>query len=356
MEIYTLRRVKWLLLLAGLWLSACSAAMPPTAPAATESATPQPSPTTSPLPAATHSPEPAATATLTPTPDPYADVSIAGLCGRTYGGGEVEIVQRYGKNNAFTRYEIRYPSDGLNINGFMDVPNGSGPFPVVILLHGYIEPARYNTLDYSTTYADSLAQAGYLVLHPNLRGYTPSDDGPNRFRVGYAVDVLNLVALLKDQAGKPGPLELADASRLGLWGHSMGGGVAIRVMVVSPDVDAVVLYGSMSADDLLNYERLNTFFSNGEWGAEELQAGPQDFLRISPVIFLPDVTAAVSIHHGSADLAVPPEWSDNLCAWLQNLGKDVECFSYPGQPHTFVDRSDELFRQRVQEFFDRTLK
>jgi len=344
------------LLLTGLLLAACSAAALPPAPAATERETPQPSPTPTPLPAATHSPVPVATATLPPTPDPYSDVTIAGLRSRTYGGGEMEVVQRYGKNNAFTRYEIRYPSDSLNINGFMDVPNGDGPFPVIILLHGYIEPSRYNTLDYSSTYGDSLAQAGYLVLHPNLRGYTPSDDGPNRFRVGYAVDVLNLIALLKGQAGKPGPLELADASHLGLWGHSMGGGVAIRVMVVSPDVDAVVLYGSMSADDLLNYERLNTFFSNGEWGAEELQASPQDLLRISPVNFLPDVGAAVSIHHGSADQAVPPEWSDNLCAWLQDLGKDVECFSYPGQPHTFIDRSDELFRQRVQDFFDRTLK
>ena len=324
-----LRRVKWFLLLACLWLSACNAAVPPT-PTATELETPQPSLTPLPLPAATsfaHScrnrhVHPHATA----TPDPYEDVTIAGLRSRSYGGGEVEIVQRYGKNNAFTRYEIRYPSDGLNINGFMDVPNGSGPFPVIILLHGYLEPARYNTLDYSTPYADSLAQAGYLVLHPNLRGYTPSDDGPNRFRVGYAVDVLNLIALLKDQAGKPGPLELADASRLGLWGHSMGGGIAIRVMVVSPDVDAVVLYGSMSADDLLNYERLNTFFSNGEWGVEELQASPQDFLRISPVNFLPDVAAAVSIHHGSADQAVPPEWSEQFMRLAKAAGQGCGMF------------------------------
>jgi dienelactone hydrolase len=31
-----------------------------------------------------------------------------------------------------------------------------------------IDPAIYNTLDYTTLYADALASAGYIVLHPNL--------------------------------------------------------------------------------------------------------------------------------------------------------------------------------------------
>ncbi len=347
------RQALAIVLLLATLLAGCAAPGPTRAP---EEASATPTQAKTPAATRTLTSAPSATPTLTPTPDPYADVTIAGLRSRSYGGGQVEIVQRYGRNSAFTRYEIRYPSDGLNIAGFMDVPNGEGPFPVIIALHGYIEPSRYNTLDYSATYADSLAQAGYLVLHPNLRGYTPSNDGPNLFRVGYAVDVLNLIALLEAQGGQPGPLEQADPEHLGLWGHSMGGGVAIRVMVVSPAVDAVALYGAMSADDRLNYERLNTFFSNGTWGNEELQAGPRDFERISPASFLPDVQAAVSIHHGSADLAVPPEWSDTLCGWLRDLGKRVECFSYPGQPHTFVNQGDKLFRQRVQEFFDRELK
>lgn len=345
-----------LLIPLALILSGCAPAAAESAPSQT--ATPTVIATAAPTlpPTATIIPAPSATPTASPTPDPYAEVTVAGLRARAYGGGELEIVQRYGKNNAFTRYEFRYPSDGLNVYGFMDVPNGEGPFPVIIAVHGYIEPSRYNTLDYSTTYADSLAQAGYLVLHPNLRGYTPSDDGPNRFRAGFAVDVLNLITVLKAQGGQPGPLALADPERLGLWGHSMGGGVSIRVMVVSPDVDAVVLYGSMNADDRLNYERINTFFSDGTEGNEELQTSPEDFLRISPVNFLAEARAVVSIHHGSADLAVPPEWSEELCTRLRGLDKQVECFSYPGQPHTFIDQGDALFRQRVQEFFDSVLK
>jgi dienelactone hydrolase len=94
---------------------------------------------------------------------------------------------------------------------------------VVVLLHGYIRPDLYHTLTYTTRYADALARAGYFVLHPNFRNYPPSDEGPNPFRVGYAVDTLNLLALVQKQGAKPGPLEKADPRRIGLFGHSMSG-------------------------------------------------------------------------------------------------------------------------------------
>ncbi len=133
-----------------------------------------------------------------------------------------------GRTGAFTRTLIRYPSDGLTISGFMDVPRGDGPFPVIIALHGYVDPSVYTTLDYTTRYADALASAGYFVLHPNLRSFPASDDGQDLFRVGMATDVLNLIAILKDAGGKPGPLQKADATHIGMWGHSMGGGITTR--------------------------------------------------------------------------------------------------------------------------------
>ena len=140
-------------------------------------------------------------------------------------------------------------------------------------------------MDYTTRYADSLARAGFLVIHPNLRGYPPSDDGDNRFRVGMAIDVLNLIAIIKDQAGKPGALENADPQAIGLWGHSMGGGVATRVLTVSPDVDAAVLYGAMSGDEHKNYERIFNYFSSGTRGIEELQAPEEVFEGFTNQLF-----------------------------------------------------------------------
>jgi dipeptidyl aminopeptidase/acylaminoacyl peptidase len=258
--------------------------------------------------------------------------------------------------DAFTRTLISYPSDGLTIYGFMNTPHGgNGPFPVVIASHGYIEPSQYTTLDYTTRYADALARAGFLVLHPNLRGYAPSDDGPNRFRVGMAADVLNLAALVREQGGAPGPLALADPDAIGVWGHSMGGGVSLRAISVSPDIDAAVLYGAMSGDERANYERIR-LWSGGTRGLDELDTPDADLRRVSPIYYLDRIAAAVSIHHGSNDGTVPPEWSADLCDRLQALNKTVECFVYEGQPHTFGGDGDRLFMQRVAEFFERELR
>jgi len=222
-------------------------------------------------------------------------------------------------------------------------------------VHGYINPAVYNTLDYTTRYADALARAGYLVLHPNLRNYAPSDTGPNPFRAGYAVDVLNLAALAREQGGRPGPLAAADAGVVGLWGHSMGGGISIRAMTASPGVRAVALYGAMSGDEQANYERILAW-SGGSDGPEELATPPEDLERISPIYHLERVQAAVSIHHGEADGTVPVIWSLDLCERLKALGKTAECYTYPGQPHTFVGDGDQLFMARVQAFFDAWLR
>lgn len=313
------------------------------------------SPTASPT--LTSSPEPTAIDTATPTPDPYEGLSINSLSERSYSGGNLTVEEMLDENSYFTRSLFSYPSDGLRIYGFMNMPNrGAPPYPVVIALHGYIDPGIYNTLDYTTRYADALAREGYLVLHPNLRGYPPSDEGDNLFRVGMAIDVMNLIATLKDGAGNPGPLEIADGDNIGIWGHSMGGGISTRVITINPEVKAAVLYGAMSGDEQKNFQRIYSYFSNGQRGLQELEYPAEAFESISPIYYLDRVQAAVSIHHGEHDPDVPLVWSLDLCQRLLDLGKSVECFTYEDQLHTFYGDGDTLFMGRMVEFFDRYLK
>lgn len=255
--------MRWLWLMTLLWLlSGCAAPQPtpaPTqtpAPTATATPTPTATPTATATPSPTATPTPTATPSPTPTPDPYAGLTIADLAARPYGGGAITVEETLAVTAAFTRSLITYPSDGLTIYGFINVPRGEGPFPVVLVLHGYISPDIYTTVAYTTRYADALARAGYIAIHPNLRNFPPSDTAPDPFRVGIAVDTLNLLALVREGAGQPGLLAQADGARVGVWGHSMGGGAAIRAITVDPGIRAAVIYGSMSADERLNYEQV----------------------------------------------------------------------------------------------------
>ena len=208
--------------------------------------------------AALASPLPSATDTATPislpppTPVPNEQYTIAYLRRRTYGGGSFEIVNTMKETDQFTRYLIRYPSDGLAIYGFMNIPKGGGPFAVIIAIHGYEKPLSYKMLDSDTDTLDNIARNGFIVIHPNLRNYPPSDYGDDLFRVGTSIDVLNLIALIKTQGKQPGALEKAYNDRIGLWGHSMGGEIGLRVLTVSSDIKAAVLYASLSGDEAKN--------------------------------------------------------------------------------------------------------
>ena len=258
----------------------------------------------------------------------------------------MRVVETLAVTQAFTRSLVAYDSDGLTIYGFMNMPRGAGPFPVVIVNHGYIDPGIYQTLSYMTRYTDPLAAAGFLVIHPDYRGYGLSDSGPNPFRIGFAVDVLNLVAAVRQMPEvQPGAI--------GLFGHSMGGGISLRAIAIDPGIRAALLYGSMSGDETANFLKIMEW--SGNQALPELAVPPEVVDRIEAVNALDRIEAVVSLHHGDNDATVPPEWSADLHARLAALGKPVEFHAYPGQPHTFVEDGHALLVERAIAFFRSTL-
>ncbi len=261
----------------------------------------------------------------------------------------------FSQNDTFARHSIIYPSDGLNIYGFMNIPLSKGTYPVIIAIHGYVDPAQYDTLDYTTGAADDLASSGYIIIHPNLRNFRPSDSGDALFRVGYAIDVLNLIALIRENAGKPGLFEQADAGHIGIWSHSMGGDVALKVAVISREVQAIFLYAPLSGDEQKNSQFFN-FLTGSSDNQKEMLASPIDFAAISPSTYYPDITAAIQIHHGTGDSVIPVTWSEQTCQQLTKAGRDVQCYFYDGAQHTFVSRYLQQLTPRMNDFFAHYLK
>jgi fermentation-respiration switch protein FrsA (DUF1100 family) len=305
-------------------------------------------------------------------------LSIESLRGRPYGGGQIKITRVLSTYDEFRRVLFEYPSDGLRITGMMNIPRGSGPFPVVILDHGYFKPAEYKTGDGTSRAADNFARNGYLTLASDYRCYGGSQCGPNPLYVGYAVDVLNLIGSLAS-------LPNADTARVGIWGHSMGGGITIRVVTISDQIKVAALYGSLNSDDEVHYCWLNTcrvpsaptrlprvpelseadpdFVPNSQSaGQVSATVAPapffklhEIFLKSSPSRYLQYFTAPVIIHHGEADDTVPIQWSVDLADTLNAMGKQATLYTYPGEGHVFAGWSWQLFMARTLRFFDERL-
>src|SRR5512138_179672 len=303
---------------------------------------------------------PTSTLTALPqsTPTPPADTAayepytIDALRNRTYGGGEIKIVKTMENNDLFTRYLIRYPSDDLMIYGFVNVPKGDGPFPVIIAIHGLVDPATYQTLDYTANALDILTQYGYIVIHPNLRGYPPSDDGDNLFRVGMAVDVLNLLAMVKSRSGPEELFANAIPENIGLWAHSMGGNIALRVLTVSPDVKAAVLFASMSGDEQKNSELLSGSPLRGPTSEIELATSPRIVKKISPMNYYRYITAPIQLQHGDVDQTIPVAVAHETCSALKGAGVRVECIFYPTEDHTFRSRVADQVSGALSRFLE----
>jgi len=296
-------------------------------------------------------PLPTSTPTPRPTPDPRYQYFIAAMRGQRYEGSDIVLYGKFGESPEYTAYLIFYSSEGLQISGMMTVPKGGGHYPVLILCHGYIDVDKYATGNDTWREADYFVRHGYITIAPDYRSHAASDNGTSFFHIGYAEDVLNLIGSLDS-------LKEADTSRIGIWGHSMGGGVALKAAVVSKEVDAVAVFGSVSADESVNYQYS---MGNGPGAGGAKLGSPQDkqnwivYRRVSSINYL-DRIPALSIHHGEADSIVPYQWSEDLYAEAQEAGIYAELFLYPGAEHSFLENDWELALQRTTDFFDRYVK
>ena len=126
--------------------------------------------------------------------------------------------------------------------------------------------------------------------------------------------------------------------------------------MVSPYVKAVLLYASMSGDELKNSQFFDSLSGGSRESQEELRASPQDFAAISPDRFYAGISAAIQLHHSIADPVVPLAWAQETCQKLKSAGRLVECFYYDGADHTFRKAAIKRYSPRKDAFFANYLK
>ena len=331
------------LVLALVLVAACSDPAEPDAPAdaaPSSSAPSAPSPPTEP-----EDPEP--TTELPPVHDP---VSLPALMHEEFRASRIRQVQVVAETDAYTRSEVTYNSGGVTVSGVLLRPRGRGPFPGVVLNHGYIEPASYVTGQGLAREQDWLARAGFVVLHTDYRGHAAS--GPatpldRESRLGYTRDSINAVLALEREP-------YVDPDRMAMLGRSMGGGVTLNALVAYPDlVEAAVIYASVSSrylDNLRHFtarsrpEAVGALFDRFGTPSEN----PQFYRELSSRTFFERISDPVLIHHGRADETCPFPWATTTQRLLEGAGADSRLEVYKGEHHTFIPQWQASIEETVR--------
>jgi uncharacterized protein len=296
------------------------------------------------------------TATNTSETPPHP-VSIKALMATNFNGREFTLDGVLAEEDTYTRYAISYLSGDLRITGIMNVPKGNGPFPVIFMNHGYIDPAVYTNGRGLRREQDYFARQGFVVIHSDYRNHAGSDDDPeyqNKLRLGYAEDVINAVV-----AVKAAQLPYIDIKRIGMLGHSMGGGIAQAVAVVDPDLlDAIVLYAPVSGDAWENFERYTSTRPSEANKILELYGSmnnnPDFWSGASAANYYANIQTPIMIHIGTNDTSTPIAWSETIQQKLKNLDKDVVLHIYEDETHEFgpewnlmMERSLNFMRENL---------
>ncbi|MCD6032411.1 MAG: hypothetical protein K0S78_4593 [Thermomicrobiales bacterium] len=236
---------------------------------------------------------------------------------------------------------VRFPThDDRQIPAFLFRPRGSGPFPVVLSIHGGPEAQELPVYIYSGLY-QYWASRGIGVLAPNVRGST-----------GYGKTYQRLIHRdwggdeLKDfdaAARYLRSLDWVDSARLGVFGRSFGGFATLSCISRLPEHWA-------AAVDIVGPSNLLTFAKAvpptwqrmmANWvGDPETEA---DFLLSrSPITYVDQIRAPLFVIQGANDPRVVQGESDQIVELLRRRGIEVRYDVYSDEGHAFTKRANEL--------------
>jgi dipeptidyl aminopeptidase/acylaminoacyl peptidase len=271
-----------------------------------------------------------------------------------FGSGAARKVTDLGAVEGGVEPELhRFDSfDGESIPVFLFRPDGEGPFPVVVTVHGGPEsqwrPWYSGGFGAFTQY---LVARGYAVAAPNVRGSTGYgkrfehlDDVEKR--LDSVADLASLHAWLAARSE-------IDGSRAVVYGRSYGGYMVLAALAFQPELWAAGI-------EFVGISNLRTFLENtSAWrrAAREREYGPLSdpelLERLSPWSRLEAIRAPLFIEHGRNDPRVPVSESEAIHRELVQRGVRCELVIYEDEGHPvekLVNRVDVF--ERAVSFLD----
>ncbi|MFW5704176.1 MAG: alpha/beta hydrolase family protein [Patescibacteria group bacterium] len=275
-------------------------------------------------------------------------------------GEEIEEEEGYRTYRA-----VIHTPDG-NVSGLVHVPaESNSPRPFILLLRGFVDRSIYQSGIGSSRVGQELAKAGYVSFSPDFLGYGESDppsDNPmeERFQ-GYTTTLQILSSVKELSAALQQVDELSvevDAERVGIWGHSNGGHIALTTLTLTSKKYPTVLWAPVSKPFPYSILYYTDEYDDGGKALRKLIAQFEvtyDVSRYSTEQFYDSIAAPIQIHQGIDDDPVPVEWSEELYADLNELEKDVDLFIYESSDHNLAPKGWSQAVARSISFYNRFL-
>jgi dipeptidyl aminopeptidase/acylaminoacyl peptidase len=272
------------------------------------------------------------------------------------GGGARAVTDLNGKWQSIaiaTPEIVKFKSfDGVEIEAALLKPPGpfGAPRPFVVLVHGGPTGRWADTFE---PWGQLLAEHGYVVLYPNIRGsvgYGQQFVEMNRADWGGG-DFKDVMAGV-DWAIARG---LADPNRLGIGGWSYGGYMAAWAVTQTTRFKAAV--SGAPVIDLASEFGTENGSAYDEWFYGTPYEKLDGFIKSSPVTFVKNVRTPTLLLQGEADETDPIGQSQQFYRGLKRYGVDSEFVIYPREPHGLREEKHLVDRlNRVVAWYDKYLK
>ena len=142
----------------------------------------------------------------------------------------------------------------------------------------------------------------------------------------------------------------ADASRLGIYGHSYGGYMTLMCLCQAADV----FRAGVAVAPVCDWQLYDTHYTERFMGLP--QSNPNGYRQGHVLHHLNKLQSPLLLMHGMADDNVLFTHSTMIMDELQRLGKPFELMTYPGAKHPMQERHVSIHRfTMILEFLQRNL-
>ncbi len=230
--------------------------------------------------------------------------------------------------------------DGYPVHGWVAVPEGEGPFPVILQIHGG-PYASYGVHVFDETQV--LVDAGYAVVYSNPRGSAGYGREHGR-SIRHAMGTLDYFDVMDFFDGVVSADPRLDGERVGVMGGSYGG--YMTAWVIAHDhrfAGAIVERGFLDPTAFPGSSDIGSFF-----GQEYVGTDPAAIAAQSPMAVVDRVRTPTLVMHSELDFRCPLEQATRYYAALKQGGVDTEMLIFPGEDHELTRAGRP--RHRVQRF------